>query len=140
MSFEVEKDWVTRAGLRAVVIMNDSSGSRCGYVGIEKSHPLFGVSYHEETRVLKTNLHDLDSPASFFEVHGGLTYSGSGGEYPVPSELHWFGYDCEHAGDIPKPGSAMWRLYRDYEGVHRTLDYCIDECESLAQQLVKVRP
>ena len=165
MTYEVEKDWTTASGLRAVVIMVDL-GHRCGYVGIPNNHPLFGVAYNEQTPLIKLdpqrstekmgsiqifcaagkNLDDLNSPEYVFKVHGGLTYSGNGGDkhkgtYPVESDLWWFGYDCGHAGDAPAPGSRMAQ-YRSslFDGdVHRTLEYCINECESLATQLSNVK-
>ena len=89
------------------------------------------------------NLDDLNSPEYVFEVHGGLTYSGNGGDkrkgtYPVESDLWWFGYDCGHAGDAPAPGSRMAQ-YRFDGDIHRTLEYCINECELLATQLSNVK-
>jgi hypothetical protein len=157
MSYEVEKDWITQAGLRAVVIMGDL-GHRCGYVGIPAEHPLHGVEYSEKSPHLKLNperstekmspiqilcgagkdFDDLNSPEYVFEVHGGLTFSGGNGKYPVESDLWWFGYDCGHSGDAPAPGSRMAE-YGIYEGdVHRTLEYCKAECESLAKQIAAV--
>jgi hypothetical protein len=38
------------------------------------------------------------------------------------------GFDCAHAGDATR--------YFPAEGVLRSLDYCIEECESLASQLM----
>ncbi len=159
MSYEVEKDWTTAAGLRAVVIMTDS-GHRCGYVGVEADHPLHGVEYSEKSPYLKLNperstekmspiqvlcgagkdMDDLNSPEYVFEVHGGLTFSGAGkGKYPVEADLWWFGYDCAHAGDAPAPGSRMAKYSMGFEGdVHRTLEFCEGECESLAKQLSEV--
>jgi hypothetical protein len=68
-----------------------------------------------------------------------LTFSGNGrGKYPVESELWWFGYDCGHAGDAPAPGSKMAEYRSGWDEVHRTLEYCVGECESLAKQLVEV--
>jgi hypothetical protein len=160
MSFTVEKDWTTEAGLRAVVIMGDL-GHRCGYVGLPAGHPLNGVEYGEKSPHLKLDperstekmspiqilcgagksMDDLNSPEYVFEVHGGLTFSGNGrGKYPVESDLWWFGYDCGHAGDAPAPDSklASYRM-AGFEGdVHRTLEYCTAECESLAKQLSEV--
>lgn len=149
--FEVEKDWVTDAGFRAVVIMTDM-GHRCGYVGLPQSHPLYGVDYSDESSVLtfpageevgKRGIIPMlcaggekASPDVVFDVHGGLTYAGGRAEYPAPSDgLWWFGYDCGHAGDAPLPGSRMSE-YKCADDVHRSLDYCIAECESLARQMV----
>lgn len=128
--YTIEKDWTTAAGLRAVVIMG-SLGYRCGYVGVPTTHPLFCVGYS-----LDTPAFEAASPEGMLDVHGGLTYAGGGGDYPVPSELWWFGYDCGHYGDAPAPGSPMERL--TFSGVHRTLDFCIEQCESLAHQLKEI--
>lgn len=154
MSYEIEKDWITDAGLRAVVIMSDL-GHRCGYVGVPQNNPLYGIKYNERTQVLTMDMNrstekmspiqvllatvksldELRSPEYVFEVHGGLTYSGGSGKYPVESDDWWFGYDCGHASDAPAPGARM-SMFSFNDGVHRTLDYCIDECESLAKQIV----
>ena len=130
MTYKVEKDWITSAGLRAVVIMTEL-GHRCGYVGVPSEHKLFGVDYDE-----------VD-----VEVHGGLTYSSGISEYPVEdSKLWWLGYDCAHLGDqvVPEYIAAQKEKYpdksfmwRDDMGIHRTLAYCERECESLAEQLMK---
>lgn len=162
MSRTIEKDWTTEAGLRAVVVMT-SMGHRCGYVGIGTDHALFGVDYSERHPLLTLNperstekmspiqiligaskgMDELSTPEYVFEVHGGITYAGYGdGKYPVESNLWWYGYDCGHAGDLPAPDSELAKIYAksgmDREGEHRSLDYCIAECESLASQLTKV--
>jgi hypothetical protein len=120
----IEKDWTTGAGLRAVVIMHSELGHRCGYVGVPDTHPLFEANYGSIPE-------DYD-----LTVHGGLTYSGNG-DYPVPSDLWWFGYDCGHLGDAAAPGSLLARFA--FGGVHRTLEYCENECESLAKQLKEMK-
>ena len=159
MSFTVEKDWTTDAGFRAVVLMT-SRGHRCGYVGVPQGHPLYGVAYGAPTPVLKMNMNrsvekmspiqmlaavckdesELCCPEYVFEVHGGLTFSDTGGDYPVTSYLHWFGFDCAHHGDAPAPGSSGAEVadrleFSIFGGVHRSLDFCVDECESLARQI-----
>ena len=77
-------------------------------------------------------------------VHGGLTYARKGGEYPVESDLYWFGFDCAHYDDR-KDWSIMDEKHKE---VYRTLmdltfegstikdtAFCVAECESLARQL-----
>ena len=59
------------------------------------------------------------------DVHGGITYSGGSEQYPAPSDgLWWFGYDTGHCDDSDEGGQP--------------LDYCIAECESMAQQLLEL--
>jgi len=149
-AFTVEKDWTTHAGFRAVVIMG-SMGHRCGYVAVSKDHPLHGVDYTDESPAVRFPADETVGKRGLipllccggkarldavFDVHGGLTYSGGSSDYPASSDgLWWFGFDCGHAGDAPEP--SMWtRGGTRGNGIHRTLDYCVGECESLAQQLV----
>lgn len=102
--FKIEKEWVTKAGLKAKVLWVNNS-HRCGYVAIPKENKYFQIDYD----CLKV------------EVHGGLTYGTT-----EPDGEYWVGYDCAHLGDK----TAYWN-----DGVLRTLEYCTDQCEKLAEQL-----
>jgi hypothetical protein len=75
------------------------------------------------------------TPELVFDVHGGLTYSGSGeNSYPLPGkDLWWFGFDCAHSGD----GSMDERLTFS-DGPVRSQEYVESECESLAKQLAEI--
>lgn len=138
--FDTKKDWVTKAGLRASIVMVDL-GFHCGYVGVPAVHPLHGVDYMQTSPALG------DSPESVFDVHGGITFAGDGkGEYPVKSDLWWFGYDCGHSWDAASPEhiEKMMQIYPYrpfmWSGAGRTfrdLDYCVNECERLAEQIVE---
>lgn len=141
----VEKHW-QHEGYECVVVMNEHMGFRCGYVGIPKGHPLYGKPYNEDCPELKGMIGEHTTigkrgaltvfcwdgkstdPQIVFDVHGGLTYSGEAG-YPIDKpDTWWFGYDCGHAGDMTN--------YTVHDGdVMRDLDYCVGECESLAEQL-----
>ena len=155
VSYTTEKDWVTRAGLRAVCLFANNS-HRCGYVAVDKSHPLYGMEYSTDCKVLKQRLKEIQdgpvgkrgivslfcwdgktaSPDIVFDVHGGLTYSGGKGDYPAAGDdLWWFGFDCAHSGDRTKYHNG------DYsEGEERTLEYVEQECESLTEQLAAITP
>ena len=130
MSFIKEKSWLSQE-YPCVVIMNLSSGSRCGYVAVPKTHALYEVKYNEETHKLAPyyemvaskrevtvsclqdnigifptfmfmyGMGDMLQPGYLLGVHSGLTYSG-GNKYPISMEDYWwFGYDCAHLGDAP---------------------------------------
>jgi len=164
MSYKVEKVWKSH-GLKCVVIMTDK-GHRCGYVGVDKNHLLFEINHYDKIpsklkakweEVQKGDIGkrgaisvlccDPNDPhvEILFDVHGGITYSGNGrkNDYPIKSDLWWFGYDCAHAGDA-KDLSVMSDILKEIElkfpseGVLRTLEYCVEECESLAKQLKEV--
>lgn len=151
--YEVEKQWVTQSGLLAVVI-RASGRHRCGYVGVEEGHVAFEKGYAEpldcisQAAVDKTELGskspiiwltasldgDEDETRArrsldiLLNVHGGLTFSGPSGDgksdYPVATSVPvwWFGYDCAHYNDRPEIGG-------------QSLEYCVNQCESLAAQL-----
>jgi hypothetical protein len=110
---EIEKEWVTEAGYPAQVVAHPA-GHRCGYVTVPDNHPCYGVDYDECMHI---------------EVHGGLTFADGG----------TFGFDCAHYDDAPDPAlmSANYKKLNDawpQDGAVRTLDYCIEQCESMARQ------
>lgn len=90
---------------------------------------------------------------AYFQCHGGITYSGGGegSEYPIESNLWWFGFDCAHAGDGKDSHYAYEKFpkYRDsikcmmeceamfpiYDEVVRSEEYVVNECKRLAEQL-----
>lgn len=76
------------------------SGTRYGYVGVDSTHPLYGVRQSASISSLK--------------VHGGITYT-EGGEnaiYPIIGNFWWFGFDYHHCGDINDYQTAA-RYFRD---------------------------
>lgn len=125
MTFKIEKSWITEAGSPAVVIwVNDSH--RCGYVELTEHSIFYGITNERDVHViLQKSIGDLD-------VHGGVTF------FDVPywadsdkEDSNFFvGFDCAHAGDAT----------RYSKGKLRSLDYCIEECEKLARQLMFASP
>jgi len=133
----VEKDWTSKAGLRCVVLAL-KMGHRCGYVGIEKDHPLYGHDYSKKADCLQAKSEEVMqgtigkrgiiplicasfdedrklSPEIVFDVHGGITYSSFGNPYPVESpETFWYGFDCAHFGDAKDP-SIMSEKQKEIE-------------------------
>lgn len=168
--YVVEKEWL-RNCMHLVVIQGEM-GHRCGYVGINNQHPLYGVGYQEETDKLKPPSPDepcgkrsplllmsmaLDPdkarPEYVFNVHGGVTYSKMGDEacYPVRSvsngdPLFWYGFDCGHCDDgqdmtVQSPGLRKIHLdcgFDPEERPVRSLEYVIEECNKLSDDLAKV--
>lgn len=126
----IEKDWITKAGLRAVAIVvlreDGTKRHRCGYVGVPSDNPYHGKEYDDEA-------------LWHIEVHGGLTYASKNDEskYPVESDgLWWFGFDCAHYGDGLIEESPM-DFVNTFMESPRSLDYVETECERLAEQLNK---
>lgn len=116
-----EKQWIAKdTGFRCLIRRHGDFGHLCGYVGIERGHPLFGKSYPD--------LYDCGDDIS---VHGGLTFAdfieNHGGK-----EIWWFGFDCGHSYDyIPhiRLGILM------SEGTYRNIEYVENEVNNLAEQL-----
>lgn len=127
--------------VRIVTIMT-RMGHRCGYVGINGDHPLFGVEYSSPIKSKsKKDIEGLPigdrgiipifcaslsgdsvSPELYFDVHGSITYSG-GEDYPVKTtqKTWWYGFDCAHCDDTPE----KW-----------TSDKVVAETIRLADQLI----
>lgn len=163
----IERDWTTKAGLRAVcylVVYHGVRRHRCGYVEVPNGHPLSGVGYSEQCAAIPQEAADnatlgdkspillltaaralgeegriRRSPEIVFDCHGGLTFSGAGAEgYPIESEGWWFGFDCAHAGDGAL--EPFPEDLRPLDGEQRTEDYVVAECERLAEQIVQMFP
>jgi len=123
-------------GLKCVVVAL-AVGHRCGYVGVPPSHPAYNVRY-------------MDYPLHRIRVHGGLTYSQSEPDYPIPTkpQLWWLGFDCAHIGDgrdlslMTEVCRAFWRTFQEqivgtsHSGNHVwSAEEVMEECVKLAKQL-----
>jgi hypothetical protein len=121
---EIENEY---KGYKYVVLFTEK-GYRCGYVGVKNDNPLYGHSINEKLECLrKTDLGDQDlgkrntmlilfeddpsddktSPQIYFDVHGSLTYAKGEPNYPVASDLWWYGFECNHHGDRSDPDKAF---------------------------------
>ena len=126
MSFKVIKSWKTKAGLDACILLVKET-HHCGYVELpEVLQHLNFTGYNGEGEMVTIN------------VHGGVTWQGT---------LDWsegrevIGFDCAHWGDLQKcpekyKGTAIEQMSMYSEGVWRDEEYCVNECESMAQQLL----
>jgi len=155
MAHTIEKEWVTKAGLKAVCLFNRNS-HRCGYVAVEPDHILWGKDYREtipaklkatwdrikemprgKRNVVDIVCLDVENPrvSILFDVHGGINYADGGSDYPVASaeSLWWFGFDCMHYGD-----GVVNDIFGDGYPV-RTTEYVVEECEKLAEQLSEIQ-
>lgn len=156
----VEKVWVTEAGFKAVVLMCRSH-HRCGYVGVDKNHPLFGQDYSTNLQclveisdgepvgyrsplvvLLHAGKSEHKSMDIVFDVHGGVTFSDyleiKGNRFdphldPIGEEKWYIGFDCAHAGDAPVNVEPY--DYVSPGDVVRSLDYVVEHCERLANQI-----
>ena len=130
--FEVEKTWVTKAGLTAVatiIILGGKQHHRCGYVGVPADSLLFKINY-------------ASNKLAEISVHGGLTYSTQGHDiknsYPIDSTDWFFGFDCAHCDDgIIELSEYDLKFYLN-QSPPKSLDFVVTECESLAEQLAKI--
>lgn len=120
---KIEKTWTTKAGYQATVKIMPQ-GHRCGYVTLPDGHPCNGKDYNDLA----------------IQVHGDLTY-GTGAT---------FGFSCAHYGDKPDPSLMSENFKKDYEKYGKpeyvgyighsdfptvkSLDFCIEQCESMAAQ------
>lgn len=121
-----KRQFMTEAGLPALVVRHEESGHLCGYVGVPAGHPWYEVEY--------------DNCEPFPDVHGGLTYSRKCQSHVCHTvedgedgNVWWLGFDCAHLGDL----CHVKRLDRDYvspDDCYRTTKYVERQCEQLAKQ------
>ena len=115
-------------------------GFRCGYVGVPKTNELYGLSY--------------DQANEFADCHGGLTYSSEieNLNYPIKSDLWWFGFDCGHCDDtndlkqaakyfphLSQQFAIMMQAERMFPtgGEIRDREYVKENCVSLAESFIE---
>jgi hypothetical protein len=98
-----------------------SGGHLCGYVGVPKNHPAYGVSYTHEI-------------FEHIDVHGGLTYGDEGDGEFRPEGTYWFGFDCAHSGDLSPYWFGKYGISLRHE-VYRDMAYVTTETERLAAGL-----
>src|ERR1044072_1729504 len=151
-------------GLPCCAERAQTTGAWCGYVGVPREHPAFGLAYYvsldsppepaEEAeddfmRRYREQVRDEWEMAqahrvaqqfvNHISVHGGLTFAGDRDADP---SLHWFGFDCAHGGDLsPVMEAVLPQSLRSPSGFHpqyRTLNYVRKECTSLARQLADI--
>lgn len=98
-------------------------GYLCGYVGVDKEHPLFGKDWHHGVNL---------------NAHGGINFSDFIGE----SNLWWFGFDCGHTYDCSPYDSIFNFVIETFKSTkskstksYKTLEYVMNECTKLAKQL-----
>ena len=170
--YKVESDFEYK-GYRCVVVFTDR-GHRCGYVGVPSGHMLYKKRYTDYLDISKSELDDEkignrgmipilsaafddDERARldyWFNVHGGLTYSRDG-NYPIESDLWWFGFDCAHYndgkdldlvekywGDDPRIKERL-KIDREFSSYYednpiRSNEYVEDECKALVEQIIKL--
>lgn len=118
--------WTDPATGYACLIVRNTSGALCGYVGVAEGHPHFGKHYDDVGEV---------------EVHGGLTYSDfcSGHichvpEPGQPERVWWLGFDCGHCWDLIPDMDRSYRMSGN-ECIYRDVEYVRNHCTALASQL-----
>nr|DAV70467.1 MAG TPA: hypothetical protein [Caudoviricetes sp.] len=118
MSHKIVKSWKTKAGLDACVLLVNDGSHHCGYVEVPEAIGHLDFYTWRESTV------DIS-------VHGGVTYQGTP-EWANGKQV--IGFDCAHAGDKTKYS------YLEDNDVWRDEEYCVNECESMAEQLINLVP
>lgn len=134
-----------RTGLPCLAVRNQF-GAWCGYVGVYRDHPWYGVDYGEG------GFDNENRPEAVLRVHGGITFSSGCQKEATEAEgichvaghgeddrVWWFGFDCAHYRDlVPTMQKALIDVgssQLDGDSQYRDLDYVRSECASLAKQL-----
>ncbi len=168
MAYDIERDWRTWAGLRAValVVVKEVRGRRlrshrCGYVEVPRGHPLYGIRYNEATTVIPQEWVERQSlgkkspvllmTAGVGALHGETLARRPDVAFDVHGGLTFSGDGLE---GYPVLSAGWWfgfdclhwgDGYIDAvphtisRGVVRTSEYVSGECERLAEQFERFR-
>ena len=122
--------WVDEYSNLDCLILRNSFGALCGYVGVTRDHPLF-----------RKDEDDID-----VSVHGGVTFtdvcSASEGDEHIchvpfqgrDPDVWWIGFDCAHNSDFIPGMSSVFYERNSYKNVR----YVKNEVKSLASQLKEI--
>lgn len=100
--------------MHCVIKRSPEFGHFCGYVGVNKLHPLYDITYT-----------DLD-------VHGGITYHDKDDD--KRRNFFYFGFDCAHYGDFV-PYMPQISSMPEYGQTYKNIDFVKNEIKNLAHQL-----
>lgn len=119
-------------------------GSWCGYVGVRRDSPLFGLDYNL--------LHEF--PMEPIWVHGGLTFGGiikaawygnniieknlfyKPFKAGRPPKMYFFGFDCSHHSDFGPMESA--NTFGRIVGTYRDEEYVMEQTCNLANSIIRI--
>lgn len=131
MSDEADFAESERFGLRCV-LKRSPHGILCGYVGIPKEHPYWGMTYND------------DKPIWDLEVHGGITWAENCLPGEDPDGRWYLGFDTGHSCDfIPgmfNPMLAVGKLgvFTD-PSRYKDANYVTKEIINLVTQLLNAQ-
>lgn len=126
-------------GMDCMMVRN-SFGAWCGYVGVPKGHPFYEKDYERA--------HEMaEEVGAELSVHGGLTYSGKCAghichvpERGRPDDVWWLGFDCAHFMDLcpgmVASGQKAGLYDTSYRQEYRDMEWVKQEVETLADQLI----
>lgn len=126
-----KKQWEHKPTRLPCLIVRGPLGALCGYVGVPRGHPCYGIDYDHV---------DVD-------VHGGLTFANhcqEGAEergicHKVgpgePDDVWWLGFDCSHAGDFYPMANCLPISWSYPDANYKDLAYVEAEVGRLAEQL-----
>jgi hypothetical protein len=156
MAYEIEKDWITESGYRAVVIRILASDKvslkhRCGYVAVDQNNPAYGKGYHEQIDAISQEEVDSTTLGIKSPILALTAMVGSDDEHSkirrsidVLIDVHGgVTFSSEKTkGDYPVDYENLWWFgydcahYGDDESIGgQSLKYCIHQCELMAAQL-----
>lgn len=129
-------------GYKCLIFRNPNTLHLCGYVELPKGHRYYEKSY-------------MDNKLEAIEVHGGLTFSDEGLNYPdfIQQKDKWYiGFDCAHSGDLLptyhtdeltstmlKSMTGILEGYSDERGnTYKDMEFCTKECKKIVNQIIKI--
>lgn len=132
-----KKQWQDKAtGLPCLANRQPRSGHWCGYVGVSKGHPCYGIEYDNVDVDVWWGLTFSDKCQEVQNECEGICHKAPNGE----DDVWWLGFDCAHSGDA-SPMDYVYERERGYpfiisgEDSYKTLEFVENQCTKLAAQL-----
>lgn len=124
MEWDSEPDRVEfiHCGLRCL-ILRGPMGSLNGYVELPESSSAWGMD------------HMWENP---FEVHGGITFSGTLDQIMQEETYYAVGFDTAHAWDVIPKLNGRWPI--EDNSTYKNLEFVTNETKSLAEQIQATLP
>lgn len=123
--------WIDEKTAKNCLIVRNTFGCLCGYVGLTRTHKFYGLHYNE-----------IEDELDYETSYGGLTYSESCND--VICHQHdgdditwWVGFDTSHSEDLMPNYDGF--TFDASNQTYKDVEFVVKEVEKLATTLTSLQ-